>query len=99
MLRKFKSIGVRFRQVARLPGGTRTFRMDGPREAESEDARHFGVALRGRHGLGFWVRIGGSSAGAERAGSGPYAAVARICPLVNRRVASADNPSGSRLQP
>lgn len=52
MLRKFKSLGVRFRQVARLPGGTRTFRMDGPRDAESEDGRHFGIALRGRHGLG-----------------------------------------------
>jgi len=52
MLRKFKSIGVRFRQVARLPGGTRTIRMDGPRKAAGEDARHFRVALRRRHGLG-----------------------------------------------
>lgn len=52
MLRKFKSIGVGFRQVARLPGGTRTFRMDGPREAAGEYARHFRVALRGCHGLG-----------------------------------------------
>ena len=77
MLRKFKSIGVRFRQIAWLPGGTRTFRMDGPCEAEREDARDFGVALRGRHGL--WVL--GSHWGLQPAGAArdpvvvPYSAV------------------------
>jgi hypothetical protein len=83
MLRKFKSLGVRFRQVARLPGGTRTIRMDGTREAESEDARHFCVTFRGRHGL--WVL--GSHRGLQPAGAAhapvvvPYAAVARSARL------------------
>jgi len=81
MLRKFKSIGVRFRQVAWLPGGMRSggaFRMDGPCEAEREDAHDFGVALRGRHGL--WVL--GSHWGLQPTGAArapvvvPYAAVA-----------------------
>jgi len=39
--------------------------MDGTREAESEDARHFCVTFRGRHGL--WVL--GSHRGLQPAGA------------------------------
>jgi hypothetical protein len=47
MLRRFKSTNRRFRRLVDVPGGTRTLCMNGSHQAAGQDARDFGVALRG----------------------------------------------------